>query len=182
LLQYRGLVADPQGVLVGAGEVRRNDRSGRMLWNTNNDSLFHLAANGGLFGAGAFGVTRVVKIAPPAADAPVIFYDGVRNSANYSTAPAGSIAVVFGNNLTDGNSVLGTSIGPDGKVVTTLAGASVKINNVAAPMLYATPTQLAVQIPVDLGTDRGMIEVTTRGEGPVPYGRLLSRETWRSIR
>lgn len=61
----------------------------------------------------------------------MIFFDGVLNSADYDYPSAGCIAVIFGNNLTDVTSVLGTSIGPDGNVVTTLADTSVPVNNVS---------------------------------------------------
>ena len=92
---------------------------------------------------------------------PSVSPGGVVNNASYilgSTMVApGSIAAVFGSNLNDGSTVLSTSFGLDGKVVTTLGGASATINNIPVPMLYSTPIQIGVQIPFELA---GQISAT----------------------
>jgi len=96
---------------------------------------------------------RVREVSQPHAG-PAVNAAGVVNNASFAagTNPVapGSIAAVFGTNLNDGSSVLFSSFGTDGKLVTTLGGAQVKINGVAVPLFYSTPAQLGIQIPTDL--------------------------------
>ncbi|OFV95045.1 MAG: hypothetical protein A3H28_16990 [Acidobacteria bacterium RIFCSPLOWO2_02_FULL_61_28] len=97
---------------------------------------------------------------------------GVVNNAGYSLGPAavapGSIAAVFGGNLNNGSSVTSSSFGPDGRLVTTLSGASVRINNSPAPLFYSTPGQLGVQIPFELvGQTSATIQVTVGAQTSV---------------
>jgi len=92
--------------------------------------------------------------APPG-PTPSISQGGVVNNASFALHPApiapGTIIAIFGTNMTAGGvTVDDTSLGPDGKVVTTLGGASVKINGIAAPMLRAFPTQLVAQMPTEI--------------------------------
>jgi uncharacterized protein (TIGR03437 family) len=100
---------------------------------------------------------------------PEVNQGGVVNSASFARSPAplaaGSIAAVFGSNLDDGSTVLFPSLGPDGKLSTSLAGASVAINGIPAPMFYATPGQLGIQIPFELaGQVSATIQVAARGQ------------------
>ena len=104
---------------------------------------------------------------------PAVNDGGVLNNASYIAGPLpvapGSIAAVFGTNLNDGSIVSSTSFGPDGKVVTTLGGASATINNLPAPMLYSTPGQIGVQIPIELaGQTSATILVTVAGQTSAP--------------
>jgi uncharacterized protein (TIGR03437 family) len=100
--------------------------------------------------------------------APSVNALGVVNNASFvagsNPIAPGAIAAVFGSNMTDGSSVLFSSFGPDGKLVTTLAGAQVTINGEAAPMFYATPGQLGIQIPVDITGSSATIEVSVAGK------------------
>ena len=109
---------------------------------------------------------------------PVVSDGGVVNNASYLPSPApvapGSIAAVFGSNLNDGSTVLSSSFGPDGRLVTSLGGASVRINNIPAPIFYSTPGQLGVQIPFELsGQTTGTIEVTAGGQASTSRTILL---------
>lgn len=74
------------------------------------------------------------------------------NSASFAPNPApvapGSIAAIFGSGLNDGSQVLSSSFGPDGKLITTLGGASVTVGGIPAPLFYSTSGQLGVQIPI----------------------------------
>jgi len=96
--------------------------------------------------------------------APSVNALGVVNNASFvagsNPIAPGAIAAVFGSNMTDGSSVLFSSFGPDGTLVTTLAGTTVTINGTAVPLFYATPSQLGIQIPVDLTGSSASIEVT----------------------
>ncbi|MGH8649468.1 MAG: hypothetical protein ACREUP_09210, partial [Burkholderiales bacterium] len=92
----------------------------------------------------------VVKFPNP----PDVFPGGVVSTASFAPHPAslapGTFAVVFGTNLNDGSAVGASSFGPDGKLVTTLGGATVSIDNIPAPMFYSYSSQLGVQIPFEV--------------------------------
>jgi uncharacterized protein (TIGR03437 family) len=97
---------------------------------------------------------------------------GVVNNASFSDgsnplAP-GTMAAVFGGNLTDGSSALFSSFGLDGTLETTLAGAQATINGKPVPIFYATPAQLGIQIPTDLAGTSALIEVTVGGQTSAP--------------
>ena len=103
---------------------------------------------------------------------PSINAGGIVNVANYAKSVApGSIAAIFGANLSDGTPCINPQCGPafdsNGKVISTLAGATVTFNNFSAPIL-STPnaTQLNVQIPVELtGQTSATLVVTVAGHG-----------------
>ena len=98
---------------------------------------------------------------------PALNYGGIVNNASYdlagtSVAPGG-IAAVFGTNLTDGSSCVPPSCNPvfeAGRLKTTMAGASVKVNEIPAPIFYALPLQLGIQIPVEVSGSTAAIAVT----------------------
>jgi len=114
----------------------------------------------------------VVKIVEPSTG-PAVSDGGVVNHASFAPSPApvapGSIAAVFGTNLNDGSTTIASTFGPDGKLGTTLGGASVTINNTPAPMFYSTPGQLGIQIPFEVaGQTSATILVTVGGQSSVP--------------
>jgi len=108
---------------------------------------------------------RKISVSHPA---PSVNALGVVNNASFAVgsnpiAP-GAIAAVFGSNMNDGTSVLFSSFGADGKLVTTLGGAQVKVNGELAPIFYATPSQLGIQIPVDITGDSATIQIIANGQ------------------
>lgn len=110
-----------------------------------------------------------MKVVPP----PDVSEGGVVNTASFAPSPApvapGSIASVFGNYLNDGSTVLSTSLGSDGRLVTTLGGTSVTINSIPAPMFFSTPGQIGIQIPYELaGQSSATIQVTVAGQTSAP--------------
>lgn len=120
---------------------------------------------------------RVRKVSLPH-PAPAVNVLGVVNNASFAVgsnpiAP-GTIAAVFGTNLNDGSSVLFSSFGPDGKLVTTLAGAQVTINGSPVPIFYSTPTQLGIEIPTDLTGASAAIQVTANGQTSAPQNVLIA--------
>jgi len=114
---------------------------------------------------------RVREVSQPHAG-PVVNAAGVVNNASFAagTNPVapGSIAAVFGTNINDGSSVLFSSFGTGGTLVTTLGGAQVKINGTPVPLFYSTPSQLGVQIPTDLTGSGASVEVTINGAASAP--------------
>jgi uncharacterized protein (TIGR03437 family) len=76
---------------------------------------------------------------------------GVANAASYdATVAPGSIAALFGSNMTGLPEASAQSL----PLPTALAGLSVKVNGLAAPLFYASARQINFQVPsgVDAGT------------------------------
>lgn len=102
---------------------------------------------------------------PPAA--PAVNSNGIVNNATFAggtpVAP-GSIAAIFGTNLTDGSSCVPPSCNPafrsNGTLNTTMAGAQVTVNGTPAPIFYATPLQLGIQIPTELTGSTASLQVS----------------------
>ena len=104
---------------------------------------------------------------------PSIGTGGVVNNASYAAgglAPS-AIAAVFGNNLTDGTSCLPpacVAVFQGGRLSTTMAGVQVSVNGIAAPIFYATPGQLGIQIPNEVNGSSASVQVSVRGQGSAP--------------
>ena len=117
----------------------------------------------------------VFKIPNP----PDVGEGGVVNNGSFAPSPApvapGSIAAVFGTNLNDGTFVLGSSFESNGRLSTTLGGASATINNIPVPLFYSTPGQLGIQIPFETTGSSATIRVTVAGQTSVP--RTVSIDT-----
>jgi uncharacterized protein (TIGR03437 family) len=103
---------------------------------------------------------------------PTVLEGGIVNAASFALHPAplapGTIAVIFGGHLNDGTVVVSSSFGTDGRLLTTLGGASVKMNGIPAPLFYSIHgtvlDQLAVQVPFELaGQTSATAEVTVGG-------------------
>ena len=156
------------GAFVGGEDafLRMYDFNGDVLGtlqfgNGLNDSVLGIVASpGGFFAAGTkngsaleqqvFGDNDayVMRIAPP----PFLPEGAVLNAATFKVGPLapGSIAIVFGAYLNDGPQVLSTALGLDGKVVSSLGGTRVLVQNIPAPILYSTASQVAFQVPFEL--------------------------------
>lgn len=111
----------------------------------------------------------LLRLTPP----PFIAPGGILNAASFAPSPAplapGSLAVLFGAYLNDGPQALATSLGPDGKLVTSLGGTQVSINNIDAPIVYSIATQVSVQIPFETaGSSTASVTVTVGGQRSSP--------------
>jgi adhesin/invasin len=94
------------------------------------------------------------------AAAPLISANGVVNAASYAPQiSAGSLATVFAANIT------GVKASATAPLPTSLAGVSVSVNGVKAPLLYVTPTQVNFQVPWK--TNLGPASVTIAVNGVV---------------
>ncbi len=125
---------------------------------------------------GAIGTPKEIPVTfTVAAPLPLISTGGIVNNASYNQASAslapGSIAAIFGTNLTNGTSCLPPSCNPqfggDGRLGTTMAGAQVRVSGAPVPIFYATPTQLGVQIPSEAGPGPVNVQVTVDGRQSV---------------
>ena len=132
-------------------------------------SGFYVAGvkSGGALGTTALGGNDafLLKVLP----APNIVDASLVSSATYAPGPVpvapSSIASIFGSYLDDGSLIYSTSFGPDGRLITSLGGAKVKINGISTPMFAAVPGQLAVQIPAELaGQVSATIQVEVLGQ------------------
>ena len=96
----------------------------------------------------------------------LIYNNASYHRASLSLAP-GTIAAIFGSNLTDGSSCLppacNPTFGSNGRLNTTMSGAQVTINGTPIPIFYSLPGQLGVQIPTELTGTSATVQVTVGG-------------------
>jgi uncharacterized protein (TIGR03118 family) len=109
--------------------------------------------------------------------APVIAANGagVVNGASFGNGLApGTIAAIFGANLTEGISTcLPPACNPtfrsDNRLNAALVGTQVEINGIPVPMYYASPIQLGIQIPTELGAGTtASLQVIVDGQSSAP--------------
>jgi uncharacterized protein (TIGR03437 family) len=89
---------------------------------------------------------------------PTIVTNGVVSSASFlPKISPGSLATIAGSNLA-------TSTGSASVTLpTNFAGATVSVNGRAAPILYASPSQINFQVPWETATGNGSVTVTVDG-------------------
>jgi uncharacterized protein (TIGR03437 family) len=86
---------------------------------------------------------------PRPSSRPSFVPDGIANSASFQprmVVSPGSLVTLFGANLTPGAASAADARRPAYK----LAGTTLKLNGVAAPLLYASPSQVNAYVPLDL--------------------------------
>ena len=81
-------------------------------------------------------------------------------SGDTKAAAPGSLVSIYGSGLAQSTATAASFPLPE-----TLAGASVSINGSLAPLLYASPTQLNVQVPFEAAAGAGTIGVSVNGIG-----------------
>lgn len=142
LTAMQGLLADPSGFYIN----------------------LHTTANTG-------GAVRG-QLASAAPSAPAVLKSGVTNNASYnlagtSVAP-GSIAAVFGTDMTNGGICLYTQgCNPRfdaGKMIATMGGTTATVNGIPAPIFYTTPGQIGIQIPVEVTGATAAVVVKSEGQ------------------
>jgi uncharacterized protein (TIGR03437 family) len=114
-------------------------------------------------------VDLVGQVAPFNAGLPLINHEGVVNGASLTSGAVapGSIISLFGRNL------LQTPTQAPAPVPRTLAGLSVKIGGIDAPLFYAGPLQVNAQVPFELSTNAFHSVVVTLGGKISPPESLL---------
>ncbi|MDA0204709.1 MAG: hypothetical protein O2795_05095 [Acidobacteria bacterium] len=135
-------------------------------------------ASGDEFGDRIYSTALTVP-PPPAGPAPAVPDGGIVNNGSFALHPAplgpGSIAAIFGSNLNDGPPACGTAFA-DGKLLTSICGVSVKVNDIQAPMFYAQPGQLGIQIPFELaGSNSAQVTVDVLGQTSEPRTIFLGQ-------
>jgi glucosylceramidase len=94
---------------------------------------------------------------------PVITPSGILNAASYlgEIAP-GSLATLFGNNLAD-NTYQGSQVlDSNNHFATSVAGVSVSVNGMNAPLIYVSPTQINFQVPWETALSTAVAVQVTR--------------------
>jgi len=97
--------------------------------------------------------------------APCYSADGIVNAASFvrgALAP-NTIAAIFGSNLSYATRALGPGDVQGGRLPTNLAGVTVRVGPVLAPLYYVSPTQINLLIPGNL--DLGQHEVRVVRDG-----------------
>ncbi|MBI2816876.1 MAG: hypothetical protein HYX72_08040 [Acidobacteria bacterium] len=116
--------------------------------------------------------------------APVIPPNSIVNNASYtlSSLPVapGSIAAIFGSNLTDGGTCVHAAgcdqtFDANGVLKTTMTGAQVTVNGTPVPIFYSTSGQLGIQIPPDLAVASATVQVTVGGQTSAPATVALTQ-------
>jgi len=145
--------------------------------------IFHAAGNASNASGDEFGdriyTTSLTVPVPPAGPPASIPDGGIVNNGSFALHPAplgpGSIAAIFGSNLNDGTPACGTDFA-DGRLLTSICGASVKVNGIQAPMFYAQPGQLGIQIPFELaGSNSAQVTVDVLGQSSEPRTIFLGQ-------
>ena len=146
-------VAASQGFM-----LKKIDIPGNIFSTTVTNTA--IVAGGGESNTSNDSASDVTIINPPAQQAPASNPAGTVNAASYvPTVAAGSIASVFGSNLSVGQAFAGTVPLP-----MTLASSSFQIGGQSAPLFAALPSQVNLQIPWEVaGQTEAMVTVTAGG-------------------
>jgi uncharacterized protein (TIGR03437 family) len=101
----------------------------------------------------------IVRLLQP--QTPAISKGGVVNAASFAAAfSPGALATVFGSNFT-GTGLL--SVASSVPLASSLGGVSVQVNGVAAPVLYASSTQINFQIPWETKPGSATVVMSVNG-------------------
>jgi len=107
---------------------------------------------------------RVYQPAAVGATTPGITPSGILNAASFlgDIAP-GSLATLFGNNLANGTYQGPQVLGSGNNFLTSVAGVSVSVNGVNAPLIYVSPAQINFQVPWETALGSANVQVTNAG-------------------
>lgn len=107
----------------------------------------------GTYGRGVY----QTDLKPAQSAGPSLYSRGVLNAFSFDTALSpGMIASAFGTRLTGGNTA-----DAGGSPQATLAGTSVTVNGIAAPLFFASPAQLNFQVPFEISGTAALVVVST---------------------
>jgi len=85
----------------------------------------------------------------------------------------GEIIVLYGTGLGPGQ-ITEAHVGSDGRFGTQLAGTSVSLNGIAAPLIYTSATQVAAVVPYGVGASPAQVTVTYQGQTSVPVSEPIA--------
>ena len=94
---------------------------------------------------------------------------GIVNGASFQNGLApGSLFTIFANNLSSG-----TTTAASAPWATNWNGISVKINGIAAPLGYVSPTQINAQVPFEIAPGTAQLTITSNGTTTGPVGLTI---------
>ena len=101
------------------------------------------------------------------ANAPVVLSNGIVNGASFAPGPVapGSMVAIFGT-----FPVTATASASGYPLPGALAGLSVKVNGIAAPLYYVSPNQMNVQLPPSIQPGTARMIVSAGGADSTPIG------------
>ncbi|HLK70264.1 MAG TPA: BACON domain-containing carbohydrate-binding protein [Bryobacteraceae bacterium] len=141
----------PSGAMLG----QFGPSGSTVLSGITDGSVIFLVQAPGTAGAGPLASGRVTVL-PANCNGATIAPLGVVNAASYAPASlaAGSLATIFGSNLS-----AGTSQPSGGTFPTTLGGATVTVTGEACPLWFVSPGQINFAVPANLETGRHTLTV-----------------------
>jgi len=156
-----------------------NGTTGNYTASSTNTQF--IAGNGGAeIGLGIGSVLSISAAIPAPSFSPsgaYIYPTGVVNSASFAPFTAGvspgEYITLFGTNIGLGNLQVASSI----PLPTKLGGVQVLINNVPAPILYVSSTQVSVIVPYEITTSVAQIQVVNSGTTSNAVTELVNQTT-----
>lgn len=141
--------------------------AGPVVFNAAGNAANGNGANNGDF---IYTTAKTIPLSSGAA-APVLPEGGIVNGASFAAAPAaiapGSIAALFGSNLSDGIPTLSSLFGPDGRLVSDLVGVRATVGGTPAPIFYVTGGQLGIQVPAEVSGPTATVQISVGGQPAV---------------
>jgi uncharacterized protein (TIGR03437 family) len=91
---------------------------------------------------------------PAAAPAPLPPIKSVVNAASYIGGPVspGEMVTIFGSGIGPATPAYASTDGATGRLATTIGGVQVLFNGIAAPMIYASSTQVSAVVPYEMAS------------------------------
>jgi hypothetical protein len=135
--------------------------------------IFHSDRPGGQGGSDLYVTTRTRGVAT----SPVISTNGVVNASTYAVGPlvANSLVSIFGINMA---SVTALGEPSEGRYPTNLFGTRVSFitsrGSVDAPLLYVSPLQVNIQVPIGLPPGPATLTVTIDGAASPPHAVTIA--------
>jgi uncharacterized protein (TIGR03437 family) len=95
-----------------------------------------------------------VIVTQPASAAALLPIKSVTNAASYATGPVspGELVTIFGTGIGPATAAGATTDPATGKLATTIGGVQVLFNGIAAPMIYASSTQVSAVVPYEMAS------------------------------
>ena len=125
--------------------------SGASSGNGSGSVTLVVAANSGTALSATISIAGVsVTVSQPTA--PLSTIKGVTNAASYATGAVspGELVTIFGTAIGPATAVSATTDPATGKLATTIGGVQVLFNGTAAPMIYASSTQVSAVVPYEM--------------------------------
>jgi uncharacterized protein (TIGR03437 family) len=157
--------------IAGNGSIGYTGDGGAAAAATLNSPEGVAVSTGGLVYVADAGNNAVRMLEPACAGAGICAVANAASNAGEAVSP-GDLIVIYGFGLGPNTLVANTPVA--GVYGTSLAGTTVSINSVAAPLLYTSSTQVAAVVPYSVNGAEATVVVTYNGQALVPFTTTLS--------